>query len=57
MRKHLIGTVTTVGLLAIILVGCADKNKDTMEGMDHSKMNMTNTETPQASESAAKPSR
>jgi FtsP/CotA-like multicopper oxidase with cupredoxin domain len=54
MRKHLIGTVAAVGLFAVILAGCADKNKDNMEGMDHSKMNMTNTETPKAGEPAAK---
>lgn len=53
MRKHLIG-IAAVGLLAVILSGCTDKSKDTMEGMDHSKMTMTNTETPKAGESAVK---
>lgn len=54
MRKHLILTMAAVGLLTIILAGCADKNKDTMEGMDHSMMTMPNTETPKPGESAVK---
>lgn len=54
MRKHLIRAAVAAGLLAVILAGCADKDNNTMKSMDHSKMDMTGTETVRNSESTAK---
>ncbi|WP_410513276.1 multicopper oxidase family protein [Paenibacillus sp. BR2-3] len=44
MKMLFIRTVAVVGLLSIILTGCLNKEKESMDSMDHSKMDPAGTE-------------
>lgn len=53
MKKYMVRTAAAVSLLAVILAGCSSKNSgDNMEGMDHSKMNMSSSSPSQTSSPA-----